>query len=98
MTLLLSPLPGERGLGLACAVGVVVAAAFVLLVLPAAPRQLDRWIFWPKVRVRARLPGADGHSLWRRVGDRVAATRRDHQRTLVALAVMAAGIAAIDTG
>ncbi|WP_343988170.1 MMPL family transporter [Terrabacter terrae] len=34
LTLLLSLFPATRGLGLACAVGVVVAAAFVLLVCP----------------------------------------------------------------
>src|SRR6478736_5920881 len=36
LTLLLSLVPATRGLGLACAVGIVVAAAFALVVLPAA--------------------------------------------------------------
>ena len=99
LTLLLSLFPATRGLGLACAVGVVVAAAFVLLVLPAALVIFDRWIFWPKVPREGQAALADGHSLWRRVGDRVAAhPRRIISVTLVALAVMAAGIAAIDTG
>jgi RND superfamily putative drug exporter len=99
LTLLLSLFPATRGLGLACAVGVVVAAAFVLLVLPAALVIFDRWIFWPKVPREGQAALADGHSLWRRVGDRVAAhPKRIISVTLVALAVMAAGIAAIDTG
>ncbi|WP_345508187.1 MMPL family transporter [Terrabacter aeriphilus] len=99
LTLLLSLFPATRGLGLACAVGVVVAAAFVLLVLPAALVIFDRWIFWPRVPREGEPALADGHSLWRRVGDRVAAhPRRIISITLVVLAVMAAGIAAIDTG
>ena len=36
LTLLLSAIPTTRGLGLACAVGVVIAATFALVVLPAA--------------------------------------------------------------
>ncbi|WP_256795814.1 MMPL family transporter [Terrabacter sp. Ter38] len=99
LTLLLSLFPATRGLGLACAVGVVVAAGFVLLVLPAALVLFDRWIFWPKVPREGEAALADGHSLWRRVGDRVAAhPKRIISVTLVVLAVMAAGIAAIDTG
>ncbi|WP_231372326.1 MMPL family transporter [Terracoccus sp. 273MFTsu3.1] len=99
LTLLLSLFPATRGLGLACAVGVVVVAAFVLLVLPAALVLFDRWIFWPKVPREGEAALADGHSLWRRVGDRVAAhPKRIISVTLVVLAVMAAGIAAIDTG
>ena len=99
LTLLLSLFPATRGLGLACAVGVVVAAAFVLLVLPAALVLFDRWIFWPKVPREGEAALADGHSLWRRVGDRVAAhPKRIISVTLVVLAVMAAGIAAIETG
>ncbi|WP_229674952.1 MMPL family transporter [Terrabacter tumescens] len=99
LTLLLSLFPATRGLGLACAVGVVVAAVFVLLVLPAALVIFDRWIFWPKVPREGQAALADGHSLWRRVGDRVAAhPKRIISVTLVVLAVMAAGIAAIDTG
>lgn len=99
LTLLLSLFPATRGLGLACAVGVVVAAAFVLLVLPAALVIFDRWVFWPRIPREGEAALADGHSLWRRVGDRVAAhPRRIIGVTLVVLAVMAAGIAAIDTG
>jgi uncharacterized membrane protein YdfJ with MMPL/SSD domain len=62
LTLLLSLFPATRGLGLACAVGVVVAAAFVLLVLPAALVLFDRWIFWPKVPREGQAALADGQS------------------------------------
>ena len=64
--------PATRGLGLACAVGVVVAAIFALVVLPAALVVFGRWIFWPKVPQVGAAGLADGHSFWRRVGDAVA--------------------------
>jgi RND superfamily putative drug exporter len=99
LTLALSLFPATRGLGVACAVGVVVAAAFVLVVLPAALVCFGRWVFWPKVPHVGEDALADGHSLWRRVGDRVAAhPKRVIGVTLVILAAMAAGLFAVDTG
>src|SRR5699024_8482692 len=73
LTLLLSVTPTTRGLGLASAVGIVVAAAFVLLMLPAALVLFGRWIFWPKVPRVGEEGQAGRRSAWRRVGDRVAA-------------------------
>ena len=49
LTLLLSLTPSTRGLGLACAIGIVVAASFVLVVLPATLVLFGRWVFWPRV-------------------------------------------------
>ncbi|MDN5767362.1 MAG: MMPL family transporter [Humibacillus sp.] len=99
LTLMLSVFPATRGLGLACAVGVVVAAAFVLVVLPAALVLFGRWIFWPKVPHVGTDSLADGHSLWRRVGDRVAAhPKRFIAVTLVVLAAMAGGVGFISVG
>ncbi|WP_083282848.1 MMPL family transporter [Humibacillus sp. DSM 29435] len=99
LTLLLSVFPATRGLGLACAVGVVVAAVFVLIVLPAALVLFGRWIFWPKVPHVGTDSLADGHSLWRRVGDRVAAhPKRFIAVTLVVLAAMAGGVGFISVG
>ena len=99
LTLLLSVFPATRGLGLACAVGVVVAAAFVLIVLPAALVPFGRWIFWPKVPHVGTDSLADGHSLWRRVGDRVAAhPKRFIAVTLVVLAAMAGGVGFVSVG
>lgn len=99
LTLLLSVFPATRGLGLACAVGVVVAAAFVLIVLPAALVLFGRWIFWPKVPHVGSDSLADGRSLWRRVGDRVAAhPKRFVAVTLVVLAAMAGGVGFISVG
>ncbi|WP_209560211.1 MMPL family transporter [Frigoribacterium sp. PvP032] len=48
-TLLLAELSGNRALGFACAIGVVVAIAFALVVLPAALVVCGRGLFWPFV-------------------------------------------------
>lgn len=56
LTLLLASLSGNRALGLACAVGVCVAMAFALVVLPAALAVSGRGLFWPFV---PRVTGAD---------------------------------------
>lgn len=99
LTLTLSAFPTTRGLGVACAVGVLVAAAFVLIVLPAVLSLFGRWIFWPKVPHVGDSSLADGHSAWRRVGDAVA------KRPLVyvicgviVLGIAAAGATSIKTG
>ncbi len=99
LTLLLSAFPTTRGLGLACAVGVVVAAAFVLIVLPATLVVFGRWIFWPKVPREGQASLADSRSFWRRVGDAVA--RRPARFAMVTLALLAlggAGMTQIRTG
>ncbi|MBM6400540.1 MMPL family transporter [Phycicoccus sonneratiae] len=87
LTLLLSAFPATRGLGLACAVGVVVAAAFALVVLPAALVVFGRWVFWPKVPHVGQTGLADARSPWRRVGDAVA------QRPVAVVAVVLVGLA-----
>ncbi|GGB85563.1 membrane protein [Knoellia flava TL1] len=99
LTLLLSVFPTTRGLGLACAVGVVVAAGFVLVVLPAALVVFGRWIFWPKVPRTGQASLADSRSLWRRVGDAVSRhPARFAGVTVVLLALAAAGLTQIRTG
>jgi len=99
LTLLLSLFPATRGLGVACAVGVVVAATFALVVLPAALVVFGRWIFWPKVPHVGETGLADGHSFWRRVGDAVARRPAGFITvTVIVLGVMAGGITQIQTG
>jgi RND superfamily putative drug exporter len=99
LTLLLSLFPATRGLGLACAVGVVVAASFALVVLPAALVVFGRWIFWPKVPHVGQVGLADGRSFWRRIGDAVAKRPAGFVTvTVVLLGVMAGGISQIQTG
>jgi RND superfamily putative drug exporter len=73
LTLLLSLFPTTRGLGVACAVGVVIAAAFALTVLPATLVLFGRWVFWPRIPRVGQPQLVDSRSIWRRVGDQVAA-------------------------
>ncbi|MEL4356539.1 MULTISPECIES: MMPL family transporter [unclassified Luteococcus] len=68
LTLLLSAFPATRGLGVACAVGVVVAAGFVLTVLPGALVAFGRWIFWPRKPVVGEASATESDSIWARVG------------------------------
>ena len=72
LTLLLSLVPTTRGMGLACAVGIVVAATFVLICLPAALVLFPRWIFWPRAPKVGDTTAAETRSAWRRIGDAVA--------------------------
>ncbi|MBD8658799.1 MMPL family transporter [Frigoribacterium sp. CFBP 8754] len=58
-TLVLASLAGNRALGVACALGVVVAVVFALVVLPAALVVCGRGLFWPFVP-RASAPGSPG--------------------------------------
>jgi len=66
-TLIFAELAGNRALGLACAVGIVVAMIFALLVLPAALVLFGRGLFWPYV---PRFGSADAisRSPWARLG------------------------------
>ncbi len=99
LTLLLSLVPNTRGLGVACAIGVVIAASFVLVVLPAALVVFGRWVFWPRVPHVGDPALVETRSLWRRVGDRVAARPATFvSGTLLVLAVMSLGLLRIDTG
>ncbi|HYN29374.1 MAG TPA: MMPL family transporter [Dermatophilaceae bacterium] len=100
LTLLLSLVPTTRSLGLASAVGVLVAMVFALVVLPAVLVLFGRWVFWPLVpRVgQTQLVDSD-RSLWRRVGNAVA--RRPFVfvvGTVTLLVVMAGGLTQVTTG
>ncbi|ANS79651.1 MmpL family protein [Serinicoccus hydrothermalis] len=99
LCLLLSVFPSTRGLGLACAVGVLVAMGFVLLLLPGALVLFGRWIFWPQVPREGQAVLADSRSLWRRIGDAVAAAPAAYiAGTLVLLAAMAFGLTQLRSG
>ncbi|REJ04980.1 MMPL family transporter [Microbacterium bovistercoris] len=49
LTLVLAVIPGTRGLGVASAVGLLIALAAVLLILPPALAVCGRGLFWPFV-------------------------------------------------
>ncbi|TGN66653.1 MMPL family transporter [Nocardioides eburneiflavus] len=99
LTLLLSAIPTTRGLGLACAVGVVIAATFALVVLPAALVLFGRWVFWPRVPHVGDAVLVDSRGVWRRVGDAVARRPRTFVAgTVAGLALLAVGTTSIITG
>nr|WP_156608895.1 MMPL family transporter [Auraticoccus cholistanensis] len=99
LTLLLASLEGNRALGLACALGVVLAMASALLVLPAALVVCGRGLFWPLVP-RVRDDGEDVRpGLWHRLGEGVA--RRPALVAVVAVcgvAVLALGLGSYRVG
>src|SRR3954469_3597835 len=70
LMLLFAELAGNRALGIACAVGILIAMAFALIVLPAALVVCGRGIFWPFVPRPGR--GESRPGFWYRVGRGVA--------------------------
>lgn len=97
LVLLLSVQPNSRSLGLAAAVGLLVALAFGVLVLPAALALFGRGLFWPFVpRVTGALPAPGA---WRRVAGWVVA----HARVvlpvaLVGLVLLGSGLLGVKFG
>ena len=93
LTLLLSLTPTTRGLGLASAIGILVALVFALVALPATLVLFGRWVFWPKRPTVGSAVLVEGRSPWRRVGDTVAARPTVFVvGTLLVLAVLATGL------
>ncbi|WP_148573402.1 MMPL family transporter [Nocardioides caldifontis] len=99
LTLMLSLIPTTRGLGLACAVGILVAAFAALCVLPFVLVLFGRWVFWPKVPRVGDPTLVESGSLWRRVGNQV--RRRPGllaTGTVLLVALLAAGLTQVSTG
>ncbi|MBA8792487.1 RND superfamily putative drug exporter [Friedmanniella endophytica] len=93
LCLAVSLTPSTRGLGIASAVGVLVAMSFVLVALPGLLVACGRWVFWPRVPRVGSAVLTEGRTVWRRVGDTVA--RRPAAfagGVVVVLAVLAAGL------
>ncbi len=67
LTLSFADLAGTRALGLACAVGVLVAMISALLVLPAALVSFGRWIFWPGTPKLGGVNKTD-NGVWAKLG------------------------------
>ena len=70
-TLLLAVVPGTRGLGLASAVGLVIALLAIVLVLPAALALVGRRVFWPYIPRAGEPLSHDG--IWGRISRAVVA-------------------------
>ena len=67
LTLSFATLEGNRGLGLACATGVLIAMIAALFVLPAALVTFGRWIFWPLTPRKGGVNKSDT-GLWAKLG------------------------------
>lgn len=97
-SLLIADSPFVSAIGWSGALGLVIAVAFALLVLPSAMVIPGRWLFWPFVPHEGdRDPSETGW--WHRVGTTV--TRRPWPVMtggVVVLAAMAAGTLSLDTG
>ncbi|MFC5177632.1 MMPL family transporter [Nocardioides taihuensis] len=99
LVLLLTSFPTTRGLGLASAIGIVVAAVTVLGALPAALVLCGRWIFWPLVPRVGQPVLVDAGSLWGRIGGAVGrAPGVLIAASLVVLAGLSLGLLQVQTG
>lgn len=98
LTLLLAEITGNRALGLACAVGIVVAMIFALFVLPAALLLFGRGLFWPYIPL-FQSPDAISRSVWGKLG-RGVSKRPVVVATVgfVVLGAMASGLLFVQTG
>ncbi len=97
-TLLFAELAGNRALGLACAVGIIVAMIFALFVLPAALLLFGRGLFWPYVP-RFGSPDAISRSVWGKLGRAV--SRRPvivATSGFIVLGILASGLFFVQTG
>jgi RND superfamily putative drug exporter len=86
ITLLFAELAGNRALGFACAIGVVVAILFALVVLPAALVVCGRGLFWPFVPRVREASTVVKEGFWTRLGRGVA--RRPVVITVLSVAVV----------
>jgi RND superfamily putative drug exporter len=96
-TLALAVIPGTRGLGIASAVGLLIALAAVLLVLPPALAVCGRRLFWPFVP-RVGDAAVTGR-VWGAVAQRV--SRRPWVPLvggLALLGILAGGLAGVSVG
>ncbi|SNS44039.1 putative drug exporter of the RND superfamily [Streptosporangium subroseum] len=97
-TLLFALSPSSRAIGVAGAIGIVVAVAYALLVLPAAMVLFGRGLFWP-FAPKAGQADPTRTGLWWRVGTGV--SRRPVAMTLLslgALTVLALGAWGVQSG
>jgi RND superfamily putative drug exporter len=99
LTLVLAQVNGTSGLGPIGAMGVAVAAVFMLTLLPALLAVCGRRAFWPLIPHVGDAGTDVTHGPWRRIGERV--RRRPRPIWIsggVVLLILAAGILDIDTG
>ncbi|MGV0790566.1 MMPL family transporter [Mycolicibacterium sp. XJ1819] len=86
LTLLLASSPSVRSLGVQAAAGLVVAAVYVLLVLPPLLGLFGRRLFWPFVPQVGAKPLTDS-GVWHRIAESVA--RRPGRVAVISIAALA---------
>jgi len=86
LTLLFATSPSVRSLGVQAAAGLVVAAVFVLLVLPPLLGLFGRRLFWPFIPRPGAKPLTEG-GIWHRIAEAVA--RRPARVSTIAIAALA---------
>jgi putative drug exporter of the RND superfamily len=91
LTLLFASSPSVRSLGVQAAAGLVVAAVFVLLVLPPLLALFGKRLFWPFIPQVGAKPLTDS-GIWHRIAETVA--RRPGRIAIVSIA----GLALLCTG
>ncbi|MBS1696256.1 MAG: MMPL family transporter [Actinobacteria bacterium] len=91
LTLVLASVPSTRSLGVQAAAGLVVAAVFILVVLPPALALFGKRLFWPFIPQIGAQPLTDS-GVWHRIADAVA------RRPARVAAVAITGLALLCTG
>ncbi len=96
LCLMVAETNSTAGLGPVLAIGVVVALAVMMTLLPALLVTVGRWVFWPaRPNVGSAEPTTRG--FWARVGKRIARRPRTTWiTTAIVLAIMAVGIVQLD--
>ncbi|MEV0714478.1 MMPL family transporter [Asanoa sp. NPDC050611] len=71
LVLLLATLNSTKGLGPACAIGIVVGLLAMVTLMPALLVIFGRWIFWPRRPVHG-APAPTRQGVWTRIGGAIA--------------------------
>jgi RND superfamily putative drug exporter len=92
LILLVAEMNSTKGMGPVLAIGVLIALAAMLTLMPALLVIFGRWVFWP-VKPTLGSEEPTQHGLWARMGKRIAVRPRAvWVVTAVILAALAAGI------
>lgn len=100
LSLVFAIIPGTRGLGITAAVGLLIAAAAVLIALPPVLAICGKGVFWPFVpKVEADTAGTAKPSIWRTFATRVVRKPVIHLGAgIVILGIMATGFIGASVG
>ena len=100
LSLVFAIIPGTRGLGITAAVGLLIAAAAVLIALPPVLAICGKGVFWPFVpKVEADTADTAKPSIWRTIATRVVRKPGIHLGAgIVILGIMATGFIGASVG